>query len=142
MAQLAEMNTFSVERWNFREEVLQFLEDLKAALAPLEDNFEMITGDMCCGSCSVHELSENMIRSNKDYGLFWHINDETTLNELGEGMWIGFVSRTGPGTVRAAKAIMAELLMKNYKVAWDGDIDTRIYIKTDHLIPAPALRVS
>ena len=81
----------------------------------------------------MHELSENMIKSNKDYGLFWHIQDETILNELGEGMWLGFVSRTNPGTVRAAKTILAELLMKNYKVAWDGDVNTRIYIKTNHL---------
>jgi hypothetical protein len=135
MAQLAEMNEYTNARWNFREEVLQFLEDLKGALSPLSDNFEMITGDMCCGTCSAHELSQNMMKSNKDYGLYWHIQDETTLDEQGEGMWLGFVSKTDRGAERAAKAIVAELLLKNYKVAWDGSLEHRIYIKAPHLTP-------
>jgi hypothetical protein len=138
LAQLAEINEYSQTRWNFREEVLQFLENLKGDLDPLKENFSMVTGDMCCGSCAVYDLSQNMPMNNKVYGLYWSIQDEEALDQTGDGMWIGFVAQTDKGADRAAKAIVAELLMKNYRVAWDGTVEHRIFVKTEHLKKKPA----
>ena len=140
MAQLAEINEYSQTRWSFREEVLQFLEDLKGDLGPLKENFSMFTGDICCGSCAVYELSQTMPADNKVYGLYWSIQDEKSLDQMGDGMWIGFMAQTDKGSERAAKAIVAELLMKNYRVAWDGTVEHRIFVKTEQLAKKPAIQ--
>lgn len=128
MAQLAEENEYSLERWSFKEETLQFLEDLKTALTPLKDDFSMITGDCCCTSCSSYEVGLTMKEENKIYGLFWHIQDEEGI-DTAEGMYIGFVANSDKGGLRAATAIVQRLREAKYDVVWDGTLEHRVFVR-------------
>jgi hypothetical protein len=128
MAQLAEENTYSLERWNFREEVLYFLENLKASLAPLEKDFVMLTGDCCCTTCASYEVGSAMNESNKIYGLFWHIQDEEGMSEGKSGLYIGFLGNSEAGSLRAGNTIVRRLKEENYNVVWNGSVEHRIFV--------------
>ena len=119
------------DRWDFRPKTIEFLDNLRKDLLPLYKKFAMITGNCCCGSCSAYEVGEEMDETGKPYGLYWHRQDEEGLDEEGTGIYIGFLADSDEKTVEAAKLIKERLGSCGYKVIWDGNIGTRIYVKAN-----------
>lgn len=124
------MNAFELERWSFREEVLHFIENLKVAVEPLREDFAMVTGDSCCGSCASTEVGQAIRAENKLFGLYWHIQDEAGLNQADDGLHIGFVANSDKSALRAAGLIVGRLQEAGYEVQWDGTVAQRVFVRS------------